>query len=167
MPVTAGLSVRYNFTPRWGIGTGISYSMLNRTFTGSYTEVTDGAVSRQVTAATDNALHYIGVPVNVYYSIISRGSVKLYTYGGGMIEKGIANKFVVHDSSEDIRYSQRVPGVQWSVAAGLGVEFRIAGPVGIYIDPSLRYYFPGEQPRSIRTQQPLTMNFEIGLRAGF
>ena len=33
-----------------------------------------------------------------------------------------------------------------------------------YVDPSLRWYIPGNQPKSIRTQQPLMMNFEVGLR---
>ena len=45
------------------------------------------------------------------------------------------------------------------------MEFIIADTFGIFIDPSLRYYFPNEsQPQSIRTAQPLMFGLEMGLR---
>ena len=48
--------------------------------------------------------------------------------------------------------------------AGIGVEFRLGRYVGLYIDPSLRYYFNNGQPKSIRSSQPLMLGFEAGLR---
>ena len=45
------------------------------------------------------------------------------------------------------------------------MEFIIARTFGIYVDPSLRYYFPdARQPRSIRTAQPLMFGLELGVR---
>jgi hypothetical protein len=39
--------------------------------------------------------------------------------------------------------------------------------VGLYLDPGVNYYFPGNQPRSIRTDKPLLLNFDAGLRFNF
>jgi hypothetical protein len=57
-----------------------------------------------------------------------------------------------------------VDGVQFSAAAGIGLQFRLVGGLNLYFDPSLRYYFDCGQPTSIRTQMPLLMNLEAGLR---
>jgi hypothetical protein len=46
----------------------------------------------------------------------------------------------------------------------VGVEFKFSPNVGIYFDPTIRYYFDCHQPRSLRTIQPLRMDFEAGLR---
>ena len=65
----------------------------------------------------------------------------------------------------DIHHRESVRGMQFSANAGLGMEFIIADTFGIYIDPSLRYYFPdSRQPRSIRTDQPLMLGLELGFR---
>ncbi len=165
MTLSAGIGVRYNFNPKWSIGTGITYSLLSRSFTATYYDTSSPDLS--VTGKTDNFQHYIGIPLNVYYNVISRNAIKFYVWGGGSVEKGVANKFILHDSSRDIRLTERIPGVQWSAGGGLGVEFAVAPNFGIYLDPGWRYYFNCAQPNSIRTQQPFTMNFEIGIRAGF
>ena len=55
-------------------------------------------------------------------------------------------------------------GLQFSANAGIGAEFMIGKHMGLYIDPSLRYYFSNGQPKSIRTAQPLMLGFEMGLR---
>ena len=85
-------------------------------------------------------------------------------YAGGTIEKCVADRYRMGDAGSLI-HNEKVQGFQFSANAGLGVEFIIADMLGIYIDPSLRYYFPdSRQPKSIRTVQPLTMGFEMGFR---
>ena len=54
--------------------------------------------------------------------------------------------------------------VQLSANLGIGVEFLLGDYLGLYVDPSLRYYFDNGQPASIRTAQPLMLGFEMGLR---
>ena len=63
-----------------------------------------------------------------------------------------------------INHREAVKGVQLSANAGIGVEFLLGKHVGIYLDPSLRYYFSCRQPQSIRTAQPLMLGFEAGVR---
>ena len=57
--------------------------------------------------------------------------------------------------------------LQYSVGGGLGIEFSLSRALGLYIDPGIRYYLPSDQPKSIRTDKPLMVNFDAGLRFNF
>ena len=89
---------------------------------------------------------------------------RFYIYAGGTFEKGISNRYRIPGPSGNIFYTEKMKGVQFSAATGFGVEFLLSKNVGIYFDPSLRYYFDCKQPSSLRTQQPLMLNLELGLR---
>ena len=164
LPVSAGISLRYDFGPRWGLGTGIVYTNLTRSFMARYANV-DGD-EPFITPETDvtNQQHYLGIPLNLYFNIVNTGFWNFHLRMDGMAEKLISNDFLVHDSAGDIRFNQPVDKFQYSAGIGLGVEFKFTPYLGIYLDPTLRYYFDCGQPRSIRTIQPLRMDFEAGLR---
>lgn len=163
IPVSAGVGVKIGLSPRWAVGVGANYTMLTRTFYGKYTEVNpDGTIASSTSSDIRNTQHYVGIPVNAYFSIISQDRVSLYAYGGGCAEKCISDDYNV--LSTEISHSEKVEGLQFSADAGIGVEFALGKNLGIYIDPSLRYYFYNNQPKSIRTIQPLMFGFEMGLR---
>lgn len=163
IPVSAGVGVKIGLSPRWAVGIGANYTMLSRTFYGKYTEVNpDGTISSSTSSDIRNIQHYVGIPANVYFNIISQDRVSLYTYGGGSVEKCISDDYNVLSTA--ISHKEKVDGLQFSANAGIGVEFAIGKNLGIYIDPSLRYYFDNGQPESIRTVQPLMFGFEMGLR---
>lgn len=164
IPVSAGLGVRLNFTPRWSLGIGVNYTMLTRKFYGTYTQVgTDGSILKDVSSDIRNTQHYVGIPVNAYYNIVNQDRINFYTYAGGAVEKCIADKYQVLNT--EIVHGEKAKGVQISANIGLGVEFLLGKHLGLYIDPSVRYYFDCGQPKSIRTAQPLMLGFEMGLRA--
>ena len=162
VPLTLGVNVLFPIGNRWAIGTGLNWTMLGRTYTGVYTEVSDGEIVRTINSDIHNTLHYIGIPLNVYFRFLDTERVTLYAFAGGSAEKGIVSHSRVAGSSATLNTG--ISGFQFSVDAGLGVQFNINSTVGIYIDPSLRYWFPSSQPVSIRTQQPLSMGFEAGVR---
>lgn len=164
IPVTFGATVKINFGNNWAIGTGLNYTMLQRTFAGKYTEYLDGALKHDIESDIRHTIHYIGIPVNAYYTFLSGSKIKLYAYAGGTAEKAVSNKFKVLDGPERITYSEKAKGMQFSAGAGLGVEFNVIDRLGIYVNPGVRYFFDCDQPVSIRTQQPFMMDFEIGLR---
>ena len=62
-------------------------------------------------------------------------------------------------------HKEKVAGMQLSANAGIGVEFMLGQHLGLYVDPSVRYYFDCGQPKNIRTVQPLMLGFEMGFRA--
>ena len=157
VPFTVGLGIRFYVAPRLSIGTGLDYSLLSRTFSGSV-DGSSGSVS--------HTMQYLGIPVNLYYDIISSDRIKFYAFGGGEAEYCISNKYRLFGTPDIVR-TPRVSGLQYSVGAGLGVEFRIGGRVGLYVDPGVNYYFNCNQPRNIRTEKPFLLNFDAGLRFNF
>jgi hypothetical protein len=109
-----------------------------------------------------NSQHFVGIPVNAYCNLISNKHISLYAYAGGAIEKCISDKYDI--LSTNIVHTEKPKGVQLSANLGIGAEFKLGQHLGLYVDPSLRYYFDNGQPKSIRTAQPLMLGFEMGLR---
>lgn len=157
VPFTLGLGVRIYLLPRFSLATGLDYSLLTRSFTGCYGDLS-GSVS--------HTLQYLGIPLNLYYDILSSDKIKFYVYGGGEAEYCLSNKYRIFANPDIIR-SYPVEGLQFSVGGGIGVEFALGRRLGLYLDPGLNYYFPCNQPRSIRTDKPLLLNFDAGLRFNF
>lgn len=163
IPLSFGAGVKFELTPRWSIGVGLNYTYLTRKFTGTYTHVDgSGNIDELITSEIRNNQHYIGIPLNAYFNIINSRKVNFYTYAGGTVERCVADKYQI--LSKPITHTEKAKGVQLSANIGLGAEFMLGKHLGIYLDPSLRYYFDCKQPRSIRTTQPLMFGLEMGLR---
>lgn len=163
IPLSFGAGVKLDFTKRWSLGIGLNYSLLTNNFNGRYIKVENGIEALPVPGKVSNTQHYIGIPVNAYFNIISKDFINFYAYAGGTVEKCIKNSYRLI-STPVITHTEQVKGVQLSADIGIGAEFMVGKVLGIYIDPSLRYYFRNGQPKSIRTAQPLMFGFEIGLR---
>ena len=164
IPLTLGAGIRFNFTDRWSVGTGVNWSLLTNTFNGTYTEVNGDIIVRCINSEIDHNLQYIGIPLNVYYNILNNRNLRFYAWAGGTAERGISNRFRIKSDAGDIFYNEAINGIQWSAAGGLGLEFLIGNHLGLYLDPSARYYFDCGQPSSIRTKHPFMLNYEVGLR---
>lgn len=163
IPVSFGAGVKIDFNERWSLGVGANYTLLARKFYGKYTKVTeDGGIENSISSDIRNTQHFVGIPVNAYYNIISKDRINLYAYAGGTVEKCVSDNYNVLGTS--IYHKEKAEGVQLSADAGIGVEFMLGKHMGLYIDPSLRYYFDCGQPKSIRTVQPLMFGFEMGFR---
>ena len=167
IPLTFGAGVKISFTPRWALGVGVNYTNLSRTFDGAYYRVIEGQdyQTPEYFSNIRNRQDYIGIPVNVYFNILQGDFINFYAYAGGTAEKCISNRFFMSNEMVEYTHKEAVKGIQWSADLGIGLEFVIARQFGLYIDPSLRYYFGYDgQPRSIRSLQPLMFGVEMGLR---
>ena len=164
IPLSAGIGVRIGLNDRWSIGTGAGYTYLSRTFYGKYTQVGEGGqITNTISSDIRNTQSYIGIPVNAFCNILGNEHLNFYAYAGGTVEKCISDKYEVLNTT--FTHKEKVKGVQFSANVGIGVEFILGKHLGLYIDPSLRYYFDNGQPESIRTAQPLMLGFEMGFRA--
>ncbi|MBR5298748.1 MAG: outer membrane beta-barrel protein, partial [Bacteroidales bacterium] len=163
IPVSFGAGVKIDFTERWSLGVGANYTLLARKFYGKYTQVNEaGGIENSISSDIRNTQHFVGIPVNAYYNIVSKDKINLYAYAGGTVEKCVSDNYNVLGTS--IYHKEKVQGVQLSADAGIGVEFMLGKHMGLYVDPSLRYYFDCGQPKSIRMVQPLMFGFEMGFR---
>lgn len=167
IPVSFGMGVKIDFTKRWSLGTGLNYTLLSRKFYGNYTKATpEGEVEFSQSSDIRNTQHYVGIPLTVFFNIVSNKYVNFYAYSGGTVEKCISDRYeILSATGSRLTHKEAVKGVQLSANIGIGAEFMIGEHLGIYVDPSLRYYFDNGQPKSIRTAQPLMLGFEMGIRA--
>lgn len=170
LPFSVGISATYGVSEKISFGIGLRYTRLTRTFVADYYDSVDGvALFPYLQTDIDNYQHWLGVPVNMYVDVLSSRYWHFHTFVGGTAEFLLNNDFLVHASPKDIHYQENngYPP-QFSLGAGVGIEFMIMDNVGLYFDPSLRYYLGTQkQPRSIRTVQPFRMDVEAGLRMYF
>lgn len=161
-PVSFGLGLRYSFSPRFSIGTGVDYTLLTRSFTGVYTP--GSTLAATVEGDVHHSMQYIGVPLKLYLSLIDSGNIRFYVLGGGAIEFCASNRYTIPNGESTLVYKERVQQPQFSLSTGLGVEFKLSERLGLFLDPNVNYYFDCRQPKNVRTEKPFMVNFNAGLR---
>ncbi|MBQ5830894.1 MAG: outer membrane beta-barrel protein [Alistipes sp.] len=163
-PIRLGITLRYAFAPRWAVESGLNYSHLR-------SDVTVGNPNNYYDERT--SLHYIGLPVNVVYSLLSTRAVELYVMAGGMVEKCVSgslrtNYFVGGEPHNNSHSSVSVDGLQFSANASAGVQLNLSPTVGLYAEPGVGYWFDnGSKVESIYHDRPLNFNLNLGLRFTF
>lgn len=165
LPVSFGLGINIPLPGNFSIGTGVNYSRLVRTFNGKYLYAPETSTESELLYGdARHTLVYLGIPVNIYYSLPSVGHFKFYTFAGGEVERSFYNKYKITTTKGVFRNTGKNSGLQFSFDAGVGAEFKITDHLGLYIDPSIKYYFDCDQPKSIRTQHQWMFSVEAGLR---
>lgn len=164
VPLRTGLSVRYALNNRLGIETGLTYTFLSSDFT-----LGEGGNRRE----REQRLHYIGIPVNVDYSLWHNRRFDVYVSAGGMVERNVSgnmstteyvNSSVLSSEEEDVKTKK----LQWSVDAAAGAQLNIVDGVGIYIEPGIGYYFKnGSGLKTAYSERPVNFNLKLGLRYTF
>lgn len=157
-PVSVGLELKYSFLDnRLGAGLGVNYTFLNSRY--------EALVDHQYQASVDQSVHYLGVPLSFYVNILSSDRLSFYASAGCMMEKAVKVSYDITDL-HSVKYKQErdAAGVQWSANVGLGMEYRFMSFMGVYVDPRLTYFFDCGQPYSVRAEQPLQFNLEMGFR---
>ena len=163
LPVSVGLNVRKYLTPRLGIETGLVYSYLR-----SQSQL-EGAFGYKYT----QKVHYLGIPLSLTYSILDRKRLDIYFIGGGMIEKAISatgQVDVFNGSSQVSSATHRLSanGILGSVHVGTGFGYNFIDRMGLYVEPSVNYYFRNDdQPITYRTANRWNINIRMGLRYNF
>ena len=161
VPFTLGVGARFRIADKLSLGTGLDYSLLTRSFNGSY----NGNLSSKYEGSIFHTVQYLGVPLNAYYDLLGTrdGLMNVYAWGGGEAEYCISNKYRLMSESPVV-IPDKAGGFQFSAALGVGIQFKLSDKLGLYLDPSVRYYFHGNQPKSIRTDKPFMFTFDAGLR---
>lgn len=160
LPLSFGVGLKYDVTSWFGVGIGVNYTLLNKKVWGTWYDEHGWSSSTDM----KNSQHYIGIPVDLYFSMFRNNRWNAYAAVGGAVEKCVMNRYTGTADGDPISFTKKAKGVQTSVKAGIGIEFSPLEFLGIYIDPSVRYFFDNGQPRSIRTDQPLSFGVEAGLR---
>ena len=163
LPISVGLNVRKYLTPRLGVETGLVYSYLR-----SQAQI-EGAFGYQYT----QKVHYLGIPLSLTYSVLDRKRLDFYFIGGVMVEKAISATGQVDVFNGATRVSSATNhlsanGVLGSVHVGTGFGYNFIDRMGLYVEPSVNYYFRNDnQPITYRTANRWNINIRMGLRYNF
>ena len=158
LPVNAGLQIQFPVGENMAVGVGVNYSMLKSKY---------DCLIDKVHYNVKQKLHYIGIPVNVYGLVVERNNFSFYVNAGVTLEKGIRAVYELNSYRDSQKYRADIEGVQFSINAGLGVEYKFGNAVGLYFEPNLVYYTNSEVMYSIRTDQPFQVKADIGFRFHF
>ena len=167
-PVTYSASFRYKLTDRWGLNAGLSFTQLN-------TEWRSGTDTHYY--KRKQKLYSVGVPVNVSYTFFDSRFLSLYAQAGGSIEKCVDGKIRTTmevegnsisgagDASENEEVHNRP--WQYSVDAGLGLQFNITKNYGLFAEPTIAYYINDDDMRTYRNEHDFSFQLAVGLRVSY
>jgi len=160
LPINLSLLVRKNLSPDWGVETGVSYTYLASEETWHSTEY-------NMIATNAVALHYLGIPVKVSYTLLWYKQWNVYLAGGGMIEKCMAGEMQTTENTTGFRMKSPLSVPEWQLSwmGNIGIGYRIYTPVSVFLEPGFNY-FPndGSKVMTIRKDRPFTFNLQAGLR---
>lgn len=162
LPVTFSLTTDFPIGKDVTLETGLSYTYLLSRLSN------EGSYNYRGTLQQ----YYIGIPINLRYTVWHNDAWNIYLLGGGSIEKGIRSVFkqqVEHNGmvvSQSKDYS-RIEGFQLSAQGGAGFSYRLHGNLHLFGEPRVIYYFKNNQPMSARTENPLIFGLNMGIRIQF
>ena len=147
IPLRLGLSLQYQLTDRLALLSGINYTYLESEFIYPLHKHLD----------FNQKLSYLGIPVGISWKVWSTDHFNIYLTGGTMIEKCIKA-----DISEG---ELNTHPWQWSINASAGAEYHFTRLFGVYLEPSLGYYFnDGTKLEHYYKEHPLAPSLQFGLR---
>lgn len=159
-PVTFGISLTKSINDRWNMETGLQYSFLKSRFV-----LGDGGYYINKV----QKIHYLGIPLRMSYKLLGSKKWSVYTSAGILLNiplNGKAEEQYVTGTT--IPYTNDwnfTPPFQWSVGAGLGMQYKFAQNWGVYIEPTVNWYIPnGSTIHTIWTEHPFTITAPFGIR---
>ena len=138
LPVRFGLSLNYQLSPTLSLLSGINYTYLYSEFN----------IPLYQNINYDQKLHYLGIPLGLSWQLLRSNGFCLYVSASAMLEKCLNEK-----------------PWQWSVNAAAGAEYTIIPQLGLYLEPSLGYYFDdGTSFDHYYKEHPFAPSIEFGIR---
>ena len=158
-PLAAGLRVRKDLGRHFALETGLTYTYLQSRM----------ADEQIVQRDAELQMHYLGIPLSAVVYLVDRPRWSVYFLAGGMVEKGVQGTYreTVRTpglAPEVTTETGRIAGVQWSLNASAGIEYRLYRSFSVYLEPNVFYYLKNNQPLSVRAENPLIVGLNAGVR---
>lgn len=151
-PISVGMQVGFHLLPKLKLSTGLVYTKVSSDFI--------SGVSDTRTVSTQD-LHYMGIPLNLSYSVWEYKGLHTYVTAGG---EGAVNIKNHTETDGEVKESKR-DKMQWSTNASVGIQYDFIPQLGVYVEPGMKYYFDnGSQIENIFKDKKLNFNIQFGLR---
>ena len=151
-PISVGMQVGFHLFPKLKLSTGLVYTKVSSDFI-------SGVSDTRTVSIQD--LHYIGIPLNLSYSVWEYKGLHTYVTAGG---EGAVNIKNHTETDGEVKESKR-DKMQWSTNASVGIQYDFIPQLGVYVEPGMKYYFDnGSQIENIFKDKKLNFNIQFGLR---
>lgn len=151
-PISVGMQVGFHLLPKLKLSTGLVYTKVSSDFI--------SGISDTRTVSTQD-LHYIGIPLNLSYSVWEYKGLHTYVTAGG---EGAVNIKNHTETDGEVKESKR-DKMQWSTNASVGIQYDFIPQLGVYVEPGMKYYFDnGSLIENIFKDKKLNFNIQFGLR---
>lgn len=158
LPINVGVSLNYQLSERWGISSGLDYSLLASN------------LYKESSLYSKQKLHYIGVPLQMSFFLLGNNRWRIYVNASGEMQLNVSASMEQHLNGKEqqnstISFGTEKDRIQWSVGAGAGIQFNLNRTIGIYAEPGFRHYFNnGSDVDTYYKLHPNTFNLQMGLR---
>lgn len=159
--IRLGVGVDYSFTPRWSVGSGLSYTVLRSDF-----ETQSG----ETEARTTRHLYYLGIPLQLQWKALEWKRLSINLHAGPMWEMAIAARENTRSYIGGSKWSEQeerpsVRDTQWSLHGGIGVHYQLARHGALFLQPGVSWYFCGSGAvESWYTAHPVSPEFSFGYK---
>lgn len=160
LPVKLGMSVEYQLSDSWFVGSGINYTML-------ISDIWRGKSHSQKIGV--QKLDYVGIPVSARFEVLSSRWFRTYLTAGVSADKCVSNRRENlfgpsgTETTGTDRYDEHP--FQFSAMAGMGAALRLSSWVSIYAEPALTWYADdGSSLDTFFKERSLTFSVNAGLR---
>ena len=160
MPFTCSLALKYSLNNRISLESGLNYSRLVSNFEMG----ADGNAIRE-----HQTIHYLGIPVKGIYNMYNKKALSLYASAGITVEipvfSSLSKSYYLHDVISGTDRESIHTSWQWSIGTGIGVEYKLTPSIGLFVEPSMRYYIPTDSNiETYYTKHPFTFSLPLGIR---
>lgn len=168
-PVSLGLLTSFDITNKLQIETGLLYTYLSSE---TKNKSNDFNNSEKV------QFHYLGIPLNVNYTVLSVNKLNVFVAAGAMIEKDIYGKIKYSDEKKvptlnsgftnesSSKIKQNNP--QFSLAGGVGVTYPLYDKAKLFGKVGGRYNIDtNNEYKTYYTDEKLGLDIQLGIKFNF
>ena len=160
MPMTISLNLSYQLTEQLSLTAGVQHTWLSSEFkTGNTFSFTN----------REQKLRYLGLRLGADYRLLSGQHWHLYGSASAVCNlplHGSSRTLYIYNGQQIGQENTRLhPKAQWSVGAGMGLQYDLTPTVGFFLEPSLQYHFcNGDGIDTWYTDHRLSPTLPLGVR---
>lgn len=169
-PISFGVLTSFNVTPKLQIETGLIYTYLSS----ETTNKAQGFIN-----AEKVQFHYLGVPINLNYTLLSVNKLNLFVTAGAMIEKDINGKIKYNEEKNiasemnsgytneaSSKINQENP--QFSLTGGVGINYPIYNKTNLFAKIGGRYYInANNEYKTYYSDEKFGLDIQLGIKFNF
>lgn len=162
VPISIGLTVEKQFGSRWGIESGLVYTLLRSDYK-----------TESLQREGKQELHYLGIPLMGRFRFFNTRLFSFYVSAGPRMDFNIYGRRTddTHSQQAYSTYTENIRDkrIQWSAHLKVGISYVITKHFDLYAEPAVAYFFDNgnKDIANLWKDKPVNFAFHLGFRTKF